>query len=478
MAEKKSSITWYVHHIVTALLIFSGYILPVVEPLTREGMVLLMAFVGAIYGWTFINMLWPSIMAMFSMGLQLGMAKVVAAGLGSPITWFLVFLYILIGLLNETKIVEWIVSFFLSRKIVIGRPWTLITIILIANFVGSLLSGFASLIIFLTFLFTMCKMVGIKPYSKFPTLMTAGIVLTIALSAVVLPFKGTGLNFVIAWQGVTGLAVDQLKFMIAAFPICAFIIGMYVLICRFVLRLDVSQLKEFNPADAGIKATKLTDDQKMALLVTAWALVDMFIPVLFPTTAIGMFMTKITVFGQMAIPILVFMVVRFKDKPVVDFELIVKKHLPWEMFMLMGVIMPLTSFLTADTTGIKALMGILVQPLVNLGTVGFLLLVALICLVLTNVATNFVVGMIFMPLVYAFAMATPTFSGEAALMVLVFITHFAFLTPGATPYAAIALSNGDWIRVGDMLKWGMPLALLLCLTCLPFIYLWSSFIMG
>mgnify|MGYP003313570435 CR=1 FL=1 len=58
MAEKNSNVTWYVHHIITALLIISGHFLPVVEPLTREGMVLLMSFIGAIYGWSFINMLW------------------------------------------------------------------------------------------------------------------------------------------------------------------------------------------------------------------------------------------------------------------------------------------------------------------------------------------------------------------------------------------------------------------------------------
>ena len=48
MAEKKSNASWYVHHIVTAILIISGHFLPVVEPLTREGMVLLMSFIGAV----------------------------------------------------------------------------------------------------------------------------------------------------------------------------------------------------------------------------------------------------------------------------------------------------------------------------------------------------------------------------------------------------------------------------------------------
>ena len=104
MAEKKSNASWYVHHIVTAILIISGHFLPVVEPLTREGMVLLMSFIGAVYGWSFINMLWPSVLAMFSMGMQLGVGKVVAAGLGSPVTWMLIFLYLIIGVMTEPKV--------------------------------------------------------------------------------------------------------------------------------------------------------------------------------------------------------------------------------------------------------------------------------------------------------------------------------------------------------------------------------------
>ena len=473
-----SNVKWYTHHIVTALLIISGHFLPVVEPLTREGMVLLMSFVGAIYGWSFINMLWPSILAMFSMGMQLGVAKVLAAGLGSQITWMLIFLYLVIGIMTETKIIDNISAWFLTRKVVLGKPWFLFAVMLFGNYVCSLLSGFGSLVIFLTLTFKMCELMDIKPFTKFPAMMGLGLVLTTALAAVAFPFKGTGLNFVVTWTGITGTSIDYMGYMAVAFPVSIFVILLFTLISRFIIRVDVAPLKNFDPASAGVVLNKLTGEQKAAVVVLAWAMFDLCAPAVLPANWwIVQFLNKLTQFGQAALPIVVFMVIKYKDKPVIEFQRLAAKHVPWELFMMMGVIMPLANFLTADTTGIKQMMTTLVQPLLGLGTIGFLLLVMGITCALTNFANNFVVGMIMMPVIYAFSMATDGLSASAALMVLIFMTHFAFLTPGATPFAAIMLSNTKWVKSSDAFKWGIPTIIVLFLCTLPVAYFWSTMIL-
>lgn len=478
MAEKNSNVTWYVHHIVTAILIISGHFLPVVEPLTREGTVLLMAFIGAIYGWSFINMLWPSVLAILSMGMQLGMAKVLAAGLGSHVTWMLIFFFLIVGIFTETKFVDNISAWFLTRKIVLGKPWVLFTVMLFGNYVCSLLNGFGSLIIFLTLTFKMCELMDIKPYTKFPTMIGMGIVLTTALSAIAFPFQGTGLMFVMAWGGITGSVIDYIGYMAVSFPISIFVIVLYVLISKFIIRIDVSPLKNFDPAAAGITLNKVTGEQKLAIVAMVWALFDLCAPAVLPKDwLLVRFLNSLTQFGQAALPIVVFMVIKYKDKPVIEFQRLAAKYVPWELFMMMGVIMPLASFLTADTTGIKQMMTTLVQPLLGLGTVGFLLLIMGITCILTNFANNFVVGMIMMPVLYAFSLVTDGLSASAALMVLIFMTHFAFLTPGATPFAAIMLSNTNWVRTTDAFKWGIPTILVLFLCTLPVAYFWATMIL-
>lgn len=475
----KSSFNWYIHFIITAVIIFGVRLLPNIGPLTDEGMVLLGAFIGAVYGWTFINMLWPSVLAIFSMGLQLGVAKVVAAGLGSTITWMLIFLYIVIGILTESKIIDNIAAFFLTREFILGKPWALFSIMIIGNFACSLLSGFGSLVIFLTVTFKLCELLNIKPYSKFPTMMGIGIVLGTALAAIMFPFKGTALTMLAAWGGITGESIDYVRFMGTAFPVAFFILALYVLISRFVIRVDVAALKNFTPASTGIVLKKLTDDQKLAAIILVWVLLDLCLPSILPKEwLLVVFLNSLTNFGQVALPILVFMVIRYKGEPVIKFDKIAAKYVPWELFMMMGVIMPLSSFLTADTTGIKEMMTSMVQPLLSLGTVGFLLLLMGITVALTNFANNAVVGIIMMPVIYAFGLSTDALSTSAALMILIFCTHFAFLTPGATPFAAIMFGNTDWIKASGVYKWGIPTIIILFLCTLPVGYFWSVFMWG
>lgn len=474
---QKTAFSHYIHYIITAIIIFGVRLLPPADPITEEGMVLLGAFIGAVYGWSFIDMLWPSMLAFFSMGLQLGMDKVVAAGLGSTITWMLMMFYIVIGIMNEAKLVDSLAAFFMTRKIIKGRPWIMFAIIIIANFLCSLLSGFGSLVLFLALVFKMCGMLRIAPYSKLPTMLGIGVAFGTALAAIMFPFKGTSLNCLVVWQGITGESIEYLTYMSVSFPMAFFLLILLTLIARFIIRVDVSEMKNFNPTELGIVHEKLNRSQKIAILIVVWAMVNMFLPGLLPSTwGFTKLLNSLTLFGQVSIPLLLFMVIRVDGKPVINFRHIASKYIPWDLFMLMGIIMPLASFLTAETTGIQPFMVGLTQPLQSLGVVGFLLLLMAVTVVLTNFANNFVVAMIMMPVIYAFSLSNEALSSTAALMVLIICSHFAFLTPGATPFAAIMIGNSDWISPKNILRWGIPTVIALFICTLPVVYFWASFI--
>lgn len=474
---RKSSVKYYIHYIVTALIIFGFPFLPNIGLITDEGMVILGAFIGAIYGWTFIDMLWPSILAMFSMGLELGVDKVVAAGLGNTTTWMLMFFYIIIGILEDAKITDAIIGFFLTKKTLQKSPWLLMAVILLTCFICAIFNGFGAEVIFLALLFQICKVFGIKPYSKFPIIFAVAISFVTALTGIILPFRGTAILMLSAWTGITGESIDYVKYMLAAFPITFIIIAAYLLIARFILRVDLSFITDFDAEKFGIKKEKLTGDQKFALFIVCWMLIDLLAPSILPAEwGITIFLNNLTVFGQTALPIVVFMVVRYKGKRVVNFEDLAARYIPWQMFMMMGVIMPLASFLTAESTGITAFMSSLTQPLLGLGTVGFLVLMMAVTCILTNFANNAVIGMIMMPILYSFSMATPELSLDAALIILIFATHFAFLTPGSTPYAAIMFANREWIKPTVVYKNGLVLIVCLFSVALPLSYVVANIV--
>ena len=64
MEQKKVSI---VHYIITAVIAFGFGLLPPFGAMTEYGMGLLGTFIGAVYGWSTIGMIWPSFIALTAM---------------------------------------------------------------------------------------------------------------------------------------------------------------------------------------------------------------------------------------------------------------------------------------------------------------------------------------------------------------------------------------------------------------------------
>lgn len=83
---------------------------------------------------------------------------------------------------------------------------------------------------------------------------------------------------------------------------------------------------------------------------------------------------------------------------------------------------------------------------------------------LTNVANNAVIGIIVLPVF-------GTFAGEAGMGAVaapiatctMLLIYLAFLTPAASPYAAMLYANKEWLSPGDILKHGVPLAITIVL---------------
>lgn len=62
---------WYIFHVVVFLLITFGFgYLPTFAMITPLGMKVLGAFLGAVYGWLFIALDWPSLIALLALGIS------------------------------------------------------------------------------------------------------------------------------------------------------------------------------------------------------------------------------------------------------------------------------------------------------------------------------------------------------------------------------------------------------------------------
>ena len=74
LAKKPSfSLSYYVHTAICLIIMFGFGQLPPVAPLTPLGMNLIGIFLGVLYGWVFIEIVWPSLAGLLALMLIGGM---------------------------------------------------------------------------------------------------------------------------------------------------------------------------------------------------------------------------------------------------------------------------------------------------------------------------------------------------------------------------------------------------------------------
>ena len=125
--EKKAplSLAYYVHSLVCLCIMFGFGLLEPVEPLTPLGMRLVGVFLGVLYGWVFIEIVWPSLAGLLAMMLVGGMKPVTLLNnsFGHPIVQMMFFIFVFCATINHYGLSRFISLWFITRKFVAGRPW-------------------------------------------------------------------------------------------------------------------------------------------------------------------------------------------------------------------------------------------------------------------------------------------------------------------------------------------------------------------
>ena len=139
-ATSRRSAYW-LHALVYFLLTFgAGYVpLSHLEPL---GMSVMGIFLGLLYGWTFIGFIWPSMLSIFALGVC-GFFPTPQAAFSNAFSNHLVIFMLLVlvftAYCEKSGLNRKLSCWFLSRKIVVGRPWTFTFMVLLGSFVVSFL---------------------------------------------------------------------------------------------------------------------------------------------------------------------------------------------------------------------------------------------------------------------------------------------------------------------------------------------------
>lgn len=432
--------------------------LPPIEPITPLGMNIVGIFIGLLFGWMTIGLIWPSILGCVALVLIGGMkvADVLAGGWGSTTQMLIFFMIVVAGIVEQSGVSRFIAMFLITRKWVLGKPWVFTFVFLGAAFLlAAVTSTIPTIIICWSIWYSICSQVGYKPYQPFPSFMVVGVVMAATFGLSVFPFRPVGILVFGILQDLSGLTVNYLTYTCFTLPLCLLCILVFTLLGKLVFHIDVSLLKNLNEDSFKDVDLSLNKQQKAILIFVALLIVLLLVPSVLPQTFfLAALLKKLDAVGTAMLLVVVMCALKVDGKPILNFKEVCSKGMQWDVLMLTAVVMPLSSVLTADETGVTDFLLKVLSPLFEgRSAITFLMIAVFSAVIITNFAVNNVVGAILLPVFYPFALQLGI-APLALTSLLVFTCHFALLTPAASPMAALLHGNTQWCRTTDIYKYG------------------------
>lgn len=473
-----------VHTIVGLALMLSGHFLPAISKVapvddklaslglpvvdgmatisvTHMGMIVTMIFLGTVYLWTFVDTVWPGLLAvvvlMFSN--YAPAPKIMSMLMGNPMVVMIFFLCIFAGAIIHSGLAGWIARFLTTREFVNGRPWVFTATLLVTTYIVAFFDQTTALFLMWPVLYAVFEQAGFMKGDKYVSIMVVYICIMALLSFASDPFKGGAFYLVSNLQSMAEnskeLGAEPLN-ILAYFSFAQIIslttIAVLLALMRFVFRVDVTPLRNINVEQLRKEPLPPMNGMQKTVLFTflgyaCWLLVPSIIGT---DNIVGAFMHKHHMSGSL-LAVLAVSVVFIKGKAAVDITLS-NVHFPLRVFMLIAVAMLLGGIMTGEGTNVALYMEyVLRDALEGMNYTALSIAVATLGIVLTNFCNSVVLGLMLTPVLLAVANAFGYSSGPM-MACFIYAVLVAACTPAASPFAALLFGQSAWVNTGTMVK--------------------------
>ncbi len=461
--SKNTAKNWVNAGIVFFFMFLFKYLVPPFGPVTDVGVGVLGVFLGVIWGWTTCGVVWPSILAIIAIGFT-GFQSVTEAmqyGFGHNNVLTLLFVFPFMYAIEQAGIVKLIAHKLINLKVGRGRPWVVsFLLIFAASIISALVNPFVAIFFVWSLFYMVCDLYQIEK-GKYTQYMIAGIAFGATMGCMLFTFAPPVMQPLGAYQEASGVTVNAGAYTIFAFLMQITYYLLYILFGKFVLRLDLSHIQI-----SGIETTEKIDGyQKVIIGFLLAFLLILFCPSFLPGAwKITQICSALGTKATPALLIVLLAVLNFAKG--VDLVELFEKGIRWSAILLTAAVMVIINAVGSSDVGISALITELLQPLLGgKSTLLFLISVILLPTILTNFGSNVVVGVIFIPIAYNFALAAGLNHTAIAAM-LVLCTTCALATPAGCATAAILFGNKDWITPVQATKHGIALIVIVALSTL------------
>ncbi len=446
--------------ITISLMLFLGY-LPAPDPITPMGMKILGIVLGAIYGWSTVDMVWPSISALVLLGFSgyTTVKQAFALAVSNDTVLFVFFLLLLSGIMNQTGVAKAIALRIISSKRAEGKPWIITLLVLLSAYVPAMaVGGLPIMLICWNIVYQISDEVGFKPQDEWPSLMLFGVAIASTIGMCFFPFQITPIGMYAILEAVDPTkTVAYLPYMIysGTFSV-VMLLGFYGFM-RLIARPSVSPLENYKVQG---KAEPFSFEQKLALGAMLLIIVLLSFPSIFPNLMLSQLLSAVGNTGIVAAVVGACLVFRKDGKQIFSIDAIASKGLMWGMLFMFSTALCISTALTSPETGIsKFLISKLSVVFSGMTPFAFQASMLLLVLIATNFLSNPVVAVIFIPIAYSFGKQI----GVDILVIMpsmIFLNLLDFMLPSGSPTAAIIYGNRKWITTRSILRYSAVMMLL------------------
>lgn len=473
MSEAKKKRSLYPLHLVIGFgIIALFWFMPPIEPITSLGMRCVGAFLGMVYLWSAVDTLWPSMVGLFLLAIsgyggEAGFNGVWMQAVGVYTVLLTLFAMVLFGAMDEVGDTKYIAKWFLTRKLFKGRPVVFIAVFYACCFVlAAICSPITSLIILWPISMSLMKSVNITREDPFWKYFFVGMFAVSTLAQPLFPFMGAQLIPYAAFQSMTAamgtpMTIPMAQYMLVDVVMTALVAALYIIVLKFVLRIDMSKLKAVDPAmiEEQMPLPPMNLQQKAYLFMIPLYLLMILLPSFFPGNPISNALNFIGPMGVTLLWVMLFLIVRIEGKPLLDFKEVAYKQFNWGIFFMIAAAVYGANTLSNEATGVPAFLIQALQPI--LGGRSEMVFVAIMfttALIITNFANNAAMAVILMPVVLNFSnqIGINPMPVATGVILMVFV---AMLTPAASPHAGLMHGMKNIYTTKDIMTVGFPICI-------------------
>lgn len=463
---------WYYFHtiIFLAITFLFGRLEPI-APLTPLGMNTIGVFLGVIYAWIFIDIIWPAMVGLLAlMTLNvLPYETLMNKSFGDPTLVMMIFIFCFSAVLDRYGVSKFISFWFVSRKCIAHRPWLLSFALLFSiALLGGLTSATPATIIGWGLLYGIFELCGYEKKEGYPIMMIIGTVFAAQLGMAMIPFKGLPLVGISAFEKLSGISIDYAFYLSVSVTTCLLCLILFIIVGKYMFRPDLKKLITLD-IHAVIKPSDLMlDGLQKTLLWFLFALIAfMMLPSFLPNDlTVTIFFKKIGTAGICILLVAVICALRIKGKPLMSFRDMVHEGVSWPIIFILAFTLPLSGPISSPESGITAFMLQLLDPIFGAhSNMIFVICIGLVAVLMTQFINNTALVVALMPVIYSYC-STNNFPSEAPVVLVIIACCLAFLTPAASSTAAM-LNGSDWVTPKDI--WKMTPILIICSLLIAFV---------